>query len=311
MSPEQAQGHPTGAPSDVFSLGLVLAYAATGVPPFGGEVSAAVLLYRVLHEEPELGALDAELRATVQACLAKSPADRISLPALRERLGPAALLGQSGWLPPAVAGAVGMRAVELLDLEADPATSRAVSPGGGFGPPPTPSAVAPPTLPPPPGEAPSRRGRRSAAATAVLLVAAVVGAALWFFPGAPKPSAAASGPHTSAPAADGVVPQSFLGTWQGQFAATSSVTTNLHLTLHQGGIGEEVGDLTATDPDASTCSFPVRLASAGPASLTVRPATGGGCVTGADPDPETYTLDPDGTLRLVAGSVTAQLTRED
>ena len=35
MSPEQAEGAPSGPPSDVFSLGCVLAYAATGNPPFG------------------------------------------------------------------------------------------------------------------------------------------------------------------------------------------------------------------------------------------------------------------------------------
>ena len=36
MSPEQAEGAQAGPPSDVFSLGCVLAYAATGSAPFGG-----------------------------------------------------------------------------------------------------------------------------------------------------------------------------------------------------------------------------------------------------------------------------------
>ena len=50
MSPEQAEGQQAGPPSDVFSLGCVLAYAATGLAPFGGG-SAASILYRVVTAE--------------------------------------------------------------------------------------------------------------------------------------------------------------------------------------------------------------------------------------------------------------------
>ncbi|GLY92388.1 hypothetical protein Airi02_103160 [Actinoallomurus iriomotensis] len=50
MSPEQAEGRSTGPPGDIFSLGAVLAYAATGISPFGDDVSVAVRVYRVLHE---------------------------------------------------------------------------------------------------------------------------------------------------------------------------------------------------------------------------------------------------------------------
>jgi serine/threonine protein kinase len=45
MSPEQAEGRETGPPSDVFSLGAVLAFAATGAGPFGTG-STAALVYR-------------------------------------------------------------------------------------------------------------------------------------------------------------------------------------------------------------------------------------------------------------------------
>ncbi|KJY40252.1 serine/threonine-protein kinase [Streptomyces sp. NRRL S-495] len=125
MSPEQANGRPVGPPGDVFSLGAVLAYAATGVHPFGEGVSAAVLLYRVVHEEPDLtGLAPGPLRSIVLACLAKDPAVRPTPRRLRELLDPdgsaVGRLGQGGgWLPPALAAAVGRSAVQLLDLEGE------------------------------------------------------------------------------------------------------------------------------------------------------------------------------------------------
>ena len=75
MSPEQAEGHPAGPASDVFSLGAVLVFAATGAGPFGAGPGAA-LVYRVVHAEPQTGHLPAELRSLVERCLAKNPQDR-------------------------------------------------------------------------------------------------------------------------------------------------------------------------------------------------------------------------------------------
>ncbi|MFJ4666913.1 serine/threonine-protein kinase [Kitasatospora purpeofusca] len=136
MSPEQANGRPVGPPGDVFSLGAVLAYAATGVHPFGEGVSAAVLLYRVVHEEPDLtGLAPGPLRSIVLDCLAKDPALRPTPRRLRELLDPdgsaVGRLGHGGgWLPPALAAAVGRSAVQLLDLEGEEDASDA---GGGAG----------------------------------------------------------------------------------------------------------------------------------------------------------------------------------
>ena len=48
MSPEQAEGRPVGPPSDIFSLGAVLAFAATSEGPFGPG-STVALIYRVIH----------------------------------------------------------------------------------------------------------------------------------------------------------------------------------------------------------------------------------------------------------------------
>jgi hypothetical protein len=83
MSPEQAQGARVGPPSDVFSLGCVIVFAATGRGPFGGGPQAS-MLYRVVHAEPALGEVPGGLRELAAACLAKAPADRPGLAALVE-----------------------------------------------------------------------------------------------------------------------------------------------------------------------------------------------------------------------------------
>jgi serine/threonine protein kinase len=72
MSPEQADGQDVGPPSDVFSLGAVLAFAATGQGPFGTG-STAALVYRVVHSEPDTGTLPDEVRPLIERCLAKDP----------------------------------------------------------------------------------------------------------------------------------------------------------------------------------------------------------------------------------------------
>jgi len=72
MSPEQAEGHEVGPPSDIFNLGAVLAFAATGDAPFG-QGSTAALLYRVVCAEPHTDGLPEEIRSLIERCLAKDP----------------------------------------------------------------------------------------------------------------------------------------------------------------------------------------------------------------------------------------------
>ncbi|MER5789800.1 bifunctional serine/threonine-protein kinase/ABC transporter substrate-binding protein [Streptomyces sp. NPDC001980] len=138
LSPEQARPHEgeVGPPSDVFSLGCVLAYAATGRRPFGTGDAAAVL-YRTVHEGPDLTGLDRllppPLYAAITGCLAKDPRHRPTAAELRDAFeavtgrapggaeergtsrgaGPT---GQGDWLPP-----------EVLRLVAD-RSSRALNP---------------------------------------------------------------------------------------------------------------------------------------------------------------------------------------
>ncbi|WP_327415723.1 serine/threonine-protein kinase [Streptomyces sp. NBC_01233] len=132
MSPEQILGKGITGAADVFSLGAVLAFAATGQPPFTGD-NSATLLYKVVHEPPELGAVPAgELRELIAACLAKAAADRPSPEAVAAALGGA--LGAPGWLPAPLVEQASRAAVALLDLDADPAGGGSAVPGGvGFG----------------------------------------------------------------------------------------------------------------------------------------------------------------------------------
>jgi Protein kinase domain len=75
MSPEQAEGLEVGPPSDVFSLGAVLTFAASGHAPFGG-ASTPAQLFQVVHRPPRLDDVPDEIRGLVEYCLAKDPGQR-------------------------------------------------------------------------------------------------------------------------------------------------------------------------------------------------------------------------------------------
>jgi outer membrane protein assembly factor BamB len=111
MAPEQATGGDTGPPGDVFALGAVLTYAATGAAPFGGG-SIPQLVYRIVHEQPYLAAVtDPGLRGLIAGCLKKDPGHRPTAAQLLEQLAHAQAVPQGvGWLPPPIASAVAHRA---------------------------------------------------------------------------------------------------------------------------------------------------------------------------------------------------------
>ncbi|MFE5813249.1 bifunctional serine/threonine-protein kinase/ABC transporter substrate-binding protein [Streptomyces sp. NPDC056479] len=112
LSPEQARGRTVGPPSDVFSLGCVLAHAATGRPVFGVGGAAGVL-YRTVHEEPDLDAVPDALDALVRRCLAKDPDERPSVGELRDRFG---RFDERVWLPEGLPALVAARAARVLEL---------------------------------------------------------------------------------------------------------------------------------------------------------------------------------------------------
>src|SRR5947209_4742951 len=75
MSPEQVLGYDIGLASDMFSLGAVLTFAATGQGPFGAG-SPGALMYRLVNTPANLDEVPAEVRPLVGRCLAKHPGDR-------------------------------------------------------------------------------------------------------------------------------------------------------------------------------------------------------------------------------------------
>lgn len=76
MAPEQFTSPSEARPAaDVFSLGCVLSFAATGRSPFEA-ASPYAAIHQSVYEEPDLSALHDSLRDLVAACLRKSPAER-------------------------------------------------------------------------------------------------------------------------------------------------------------------------------------------------------------------------------------------
>lgn len=85
MAPEVLRGEPVAPACDVFSWGCLMAFAATGRAPFGGEALPAVI-YQVLNTEPLLDELEPGLRELVIAALAKDPARRPTAQQLLDHL---------------------------------------------------------------------------------------------------------------------------------------------------------------------------------------------------------------------------------
>ncbi|HTZ25874.1 MAG TPA: protein kinase [Streptosporangiaceae bacterium] len=195
LSPEQAEAGEVGPPSDVFSLGAVLAFAATGEGPFGSGPTPA-LVYRVVNREPDLAPVPDQIRPLVQRCLAKDPAARPTPAAMLAELGGTELA--VNWLPEPIAAVLGRYTPAVAEA------AEVAPEAGADGAAPDTDAIRTPTAPggtPAAGEPastrPSRtllggRGRRLAwlaAAAAVLVVASTVTAVALTGGGPGRPSA--------------------------------------------------------------------------------------------------------------------------
>ncbi|MFI2202861.1 serine/threonine-protein kinase [Streptomyces sp. NPDC020192] len=141
MAPEQVRGDRITPACDVFCLGSVLAYAATGALPFGTANSGGhALMFRIAQEEPDLAGVPEGIADLVRDCLRKDPGARPSLDAILERTGAEDTVSggrsRDPWLPGVLVAQLGRHAVQLLEVE-DPSghpaapPARLPSPGAG------------------------------------------------------------------------------------------------------------------------------------------------------------------------------------
>ncbi len=276
MSPEQAMGEEVGPPSDVFSLGAVLAFAVTGRGPFG-EGSRPELAYRLVYCQPGLDLVPAGLRPLIEQCLAKDPSQRPTAGALLAEV--AAMQAATGWLPDLARGAFAEYCAPSPVLAASvpsaatPATGRSLPAGPG---------------PPDPGRPPSGRDRNSrrrlwrslavAGVTAgVLAASAAVSFAL---SGAARhPSAGPSGPKvaaTRASTAAGPASSARQTSPSGPASRSASVTpgavpgpvpadiTPAVQTFTSPGPGTSSSSSPSSSPSASASASPTATASSSP-----------------------------------------------
>ncbi|MET8376865.1 protein kinase domain-containing protein [Streptomyces microflavus] len=252
MAPEQILGEETGAGADVFALGCVLTYAATGQLPFGnGASNQHAVMYRIVESAPDLaGVGDASLRELIGRCLTKKAAERPGVDVLLADLGTSESLGAlrgGAWLPPQLLARLARQAAVLLDAdvpraaggpgpepvsepEAEPVSEPLSEPAPELAPEPEPGAVpaelgeaGPEAVPAPAlvvsarergGKAPRRRRRTWVVAAAVLAVLAT-GSTVAFLQHGP-------GGGTDARDSDAAAPP---GTGDGPSAPPSAVPT--------------------------------------------------------------------------------------
>ena len=142
LSPEQAQGHPVSASSDLYSVGVILYELLTGVVPFDGDTAVAIAFKQVSAQPPAPSAVNpavpAVLDQIVLRALAKDPSARYgdaeefiaALRSAREHLpastataifatqpqsgAPSSATGAPGVVPPGMALSTGVAPAALL-----------------------------------------------------------------------------------------------------------------------------------------------------------------------------------------------------
>ncbi|MGV9426915.1 serine/threonine-protein kinase [Streptomyces sp. NPDC003656] len=153
MSPEQLQApRAVGPRSDVFSMGTLLVYAATGRGPFDAD-SPYITAYQVVHDEPSLDAVPAALRAVVEPCLDKEPGGRPSADELLVLLRD--LPVDLGGAEANAVGAGRTRDMITQHHSATPDTPAPVTPAQTDPAPVTPSPAIPPSVTPAPTAPPA------------------------------------------------------------------------------------------------------------------------------------------------------------
>ena len=200
LSPEQAMSNRgVGPATDVFSLGAVLCYAATGHGPWGTG-STVAMIYRVVHGEPDIDDVPDLIKPMVVRCLAKEPGQRPTAAEILAELGDPALVdrqssaaasrtpaappppepGRPATAPTATVSAAGLRGRSAVNADTPPhgkapaSTARA----GPAAPDTAPGShePQPPTSPRAPARGPARGRRRRYLAWAATAVAVIVAA---------------------------------------------------------------------------------------------------------------------------------------
>ncbi|MET9957298.1 serine/threonine-protein kinase [Streptomyces sp. NPDC006339] len=154
MSPEHALGEPVGPATDVFSLGLIAAVAATGRHPYGdgGALTLAAQIANTAVRPPRLDLYDDRLRPLLERCLSADPGDRIGTPELAvlcEQAAGRSLNDFTGWLPQPLTAQIAAREHAPLTPPPEPTVT-----ASGPRPPHGPTFAATPTVAPPPPSTP-------------------------------------------------------------------------------------------------------------------------------------------------------------
>ncbi|MFD7226555.1 protein kinase [Streptomyces sp. NPDC059881] len=178
MAPEQVRGDRITPACDVFCLGSVLAYAASGRLPFGSADSGVhAQMFRIAEEEPDLSGVPDGLWDLIRDCLHKEPGSRPTLEQILERAGGVSQDSTVPWLPGSLIAQLGSHAVKLLEVEHPESF-------------PDPSAPTPPVPGPqgtPPGAAPPGTARPGAAPPGTAPPGVPAVHALPTMPGPPTP----------------------------------------------------------------------------------------------------------------------------
>ena len=338
MCPEQVTGsRAIGPPGDVFSLGGVLVYAATGHGPFG-EGDTMAMLWRVVQEPARLDGVPDGLRPLLEASLQKDPELR---PTPRQLVAQLVENGEPqplGWLPGPMLEDVSRRAVGLLDLET-------ADHHGAAGPPaapqiatrpnvPTFSRTIPEQPPAPPTEVrhtprPAGKNQRplmifGALAIAVAVVLAIVVAVTLMSRSSSdtnstglvvtETTAETTPETTSEVVASGTLPAGFEGEWTGT-ASDGLATYEIELTLYTGNVGDQVGSAANTGQLTNTrCERTETLTGVGENEITLQATLSNGNQCLDDGSTSTLALQPDGTIEYSmsgpVGSINGTLSKK-
>jgi serine/threonine protein kinase len=128
MAPEQIRGRLATPATDVFGLGHLAVFAATGHTAFG-EGNQDALLYRIIHEHPDLDDCPQEVRDIALRCLAKDPNERPELTEImtyaRQHTSGQTLQLAGSWLPAGIADSLAAYDAAAYRLETNRLTKPA------------------------------------------------------------------------------------------------------------------------------------------------------------------------------------------